>query len=221
MTAMPNMVLSVMTMTALPSSLFHVLYFVGSNATQILQQSVPVTPAKRKRTGGAQRNSGKTSAAKKSPGNTARGNTKPVASNIGPGAAAALQIARDIGLGGPPPDTLPPNNVLIYMLSVSYDGVTRAYVGQTRFPKQRASVSRLRHDPPPRLLKFLQKNNLSIEIVQIHALEIVPLCRAASAECHWTRLAYAGYPAGFNGFGTYGPPSRTRNRSVRALTDKS
>jgi hypothetical protein len=218
---LPNMVLSVMTIIALPLSLFYIVCFVGSNATQILQQSAPLTPGKPTRTESAQRNAGKTSAAKKSPVNTARGNTKPVASNIGLGAAAALQVVRDIGLGGPPPGTLPPNNVLIHMLSVNNDGVTRAYVGQTRFPKQRASVSRLRHDPPPRLLKFLQKNNLSIEIVQMHALEIVPLCRAASAECHWTRLASAEYPDGFNDFGTYGPPSRTRNPSVRALTDKA
>jgi hypothetical protein len=196
-------------------------YFVDSNATQILQQSAPCTPGKRTRSESVQRSTGKASATKKSPGNTTRGNTKPVASSIGTGAAAALQAARDIGLGGPPPDTLPPNNVLICMLSVSYDGVTRAYVGQTRCPKQRASVSRLRRDPPPRLLKFLQENNLSIDAVQIHAREIVPLCRAASAEYHWTRLAYAGYPAGFNGFGTYGPPSRTRNRFIRSLTDKA
>jgi hypothetical protein len=217
----PNLVLTVATIIELSSSLFHLFYYVGSNATQILQQSAPCTPGKRTRTGIVQRSTGKTSAAKKSLGNTTRGNSKPVASNIGPGAAAALQAARDIVLGGPSPDALPPNNVLIYMLSVSYDGATRAYVGQTRCPKQRASVSRLRRDPPPRLLKFLQKNNLSIDVVQIHAVEIVPLCKATSAECHWIRLAYAGYPAGFNGFGTYGPPSRTRNRYVRSLTDKA
>jgi hypothetical protein len=70
------------------------------------------------------------------------------------------------------------------MLSVNRAGVTRAYVGQTRHPKQRASLSRLRCDPPRRLLKFLQDNQLAIDVVQIHALEIVPLCRAASAECH-------------------------------------
>jgi hypothetical protein len=123
-------------------------------------------------------------------------------------------------LGGTPPDTLPPNSVLIYMLSVTHNDVTRAYVGQTTTPKRRASLSRLRHDPPPRLLKFLQQSRLSVEVVNIHALEIVPRCRAAIAECHWTRLANAGYPAGFNGFGTYGPTSRTRNRSVRSLTQK-
>jgi hypothetical protein len=100
--------------------------------------------------------------------------------------------------------------VLIYLLSVNHDGVTRAYVGQTRHPKQRASLSRLRRDPPRRLLKFLQE-----------ALEMIFLCRAASAECNWTRLAYAGYLAGFNGFGTYGPPSRTSNSNVRSLTDKA
>jgi hypothetical protein len=81
-------------------------------------------------------------------------------------------------------------------------------------------VSRLRHDLPCEL-KCLQENNLSIDVVQIIALETVPLCRAASAECHWTRLAYSGYPAGFNGLSTYGPPSRTRNRYGRFLTDQT
>jgi hypothetical protein len=123
------MAVTVATIIDLSSSLFHSLYFVGSNAMQILQQSSPCTPGKRSRTGIVQRSTSKTSAAKKSPGNTTRGNTKPIASSIGPGAAVALQAARDIGLGGPPPDALPPNNVLINMLSVNNDGVTRAYVG--------------------------------------------------------------------------------------------
>jgi hypothetical protein len=35
----------------------------------------------------------------------------------------------------------------------------------------------------------------SIDVVQTNALATVPLCRAASAECHWTRLAYSDYPA--------------------------
>jgi hypothetical protein len=76
---------------------------------------------------------------------------------------------------------LPPNNVSIYMLSVKHDGVARAYVCQTRHPKQRDSLLRLRRDPPSRLLRFLQDNQLAIDVVQINALEFVPLCRAASA----------------------------------------
>jgi len=76
---------------------------------------------------------------------------------------------------------------------------------------ERAGPIEARRVVPRRLAAYLKKHSdVSIEDVSVHWLDIVPKESAHDTEVQWTKWAFAGHPAGFNGFRVYGGPGRNR-----------